>query len=370
MLAAPPKLPPRARYLHRPPVPPARLRCVCVVPARDEADRIVDCLEALRCQWSAAARPLHDDMAVVLVVNGTTDATAYRVAQWARPHPAHALYAVDVDFPADRAHVGSARRLGLELAAELLAATAVCPPERALLFSTDADSRLRHDAVSRGLAELDHADAFGAHIIAGEADTSVIGKLYNRYAALRGELRHRLYPEAHHRHAPHGVFGGAGFGVSLAAYRAVGGLPELPYDEDQEMRRRLRAGGRRVSYPRGVVVHTSTRTDGRTPWGMAHQLVAWSQQHALGRWPLVPGRSGLVAKYLRKARWRELYRSTARAEPFERVWRRYWLREAVQARHLNRYPLVELPRAVSELEGGRLATLEYVESVPVPARAS
>lgn len=370
MPAPPPALPRGARYLHRPPAVSPRLRCACVVPARDEAARILACLEALRCQWSAGGRPLHDELAVVLVVNGTTDATAHRVAEWSRSHPARALWAVDVDFPADRAHVGSARGLGMHLAAGLLAEADACPPERALLFSTDADSRLDHDAVAGGLAELTRADAFGAHIVAGEPDPSVVGGLVNRYGRLRGALRHACFPEPHDRHPPHGVFGGAGFGVSLAAYRRVGGLPELPYDEDREMRAALRAAGCRVSYPRDVVVQTSTRTDGRTPWGMARQLAAWEDQHARGEWPRVPGYAGLRAKYTRKAAHRLRWRADGGPGAFEAAWAAHWLDPEVQARHRRRYPLVPLPRAVRELEAAASAPLEDVEPVPggaVPA---
>ena len=357
-----------ARYLYAAPHAPRRLRCACVVPARDEARRIVACLEALRCQWTRHASSLREELAVVLVVNGTTDHTAYQVLQWAALYPSFALAVVDVDFPAPRAHVGSARGLGLGIGAHLLRALSEAPPERRLLFSTDADTRLAHDAVDRGLEELGRADAFGANILAGEPDTSRIGLLFNRYRDLHAELRYAVYASPHDRHPPHGVFGGAGFGVSLSAYEGVGGLPEVSFDEDQGMRARLLDGGYRVSYPRDIVAYTSTRTTGRTPWGMAKQLAAWEAEAAREEWPLVPAREGLLAKYRLKARERQRWRGRADHPDrdhgdhrgFEAAWRRYWYSSDVQRRHARRYPLLPLPEATGQLELAARAALQHV----------
>ncbi len=341
-----------------------------VVPARNEAERILPCLEALRCQWSAQHGNLHRAFATVLVINGSNDATEYEALQWATAHPELAVTIVDVDFPEAMAHVGSARHLGFAYACALFAGSSV-PRTRQLLFSTDSDSRLAHDAVARGLDELERADAFGAHIIAGEPDPSRIGKVINRYATLLARVRFDNYAQAFERHPPHGVFGGAGFGVSRAAYEAVGGVPRLAFDEDQHMRRRLLDAGYRVNHPRDVIVYTSTRTEGRTPWGMARQLAVWDEDYAHGRWPIVPGAAGLLFKYELKAALRRSYEGDGSEAPhadvlpafarpawalararasYELAWRALWTDADFAHWREARYAQVPLPQAVRELE--------------------
>lgn len=342
----------------------ARPLAAVAIPARDETARIAGCLEALRCQWSPQTGRLEDRFAVVVVVNGTSDATAYEVVRWARAHPRFPLLAVDVRFADGDAHVGSARRYALALAGDLLG-----DDPRGLLFSTDADSRLRHHAVARALAESARVDAFGAHIVTDGPDPSRVGRLFNRHRALRAALRHRLFPEPHERSAPHGVFGGAGFGVRLGAYRAIGGLPPLPYDEDQALRAALRCGGFAVSYPSDVVVTTSTRLAGRVPWGMARQLSAWAADEAAGRWPLAPSGSALRYRYRRKAAMRAAHAAASDPEPFELVWRRWWESPAIARAVAALFPPLPLPAAIRSLE----RALEHVEPVaasPVAAEVA
>ena len=334
-----------ARYLAAPDELPKYLSAVAVIPARDEARRVVTCLEGLRCQWNPQFGSMHQQVAAVLVVNGTRDATAFEAMKWQAIHPTFALFIVDVQFARDKAHVGSARRLGLDVAAALLEQTVA---EAGLLFSTDADSRLAPTALSIGIQELSRADAFGAHIVAGEEDASVIGLTMNRYNELKAQLRFRHYRSAHERHPQHGVFGGAGFGVSLHAYRAVGGLPQLAYDEDQEMRRRLLGQGFRVSYPKDIVVYTSTRTTGRTPWGMAKQLEAWERDAERNAWPEEYCAEGLVEKYDAKARTRNAWAVTNSNEAFEQYWQREWHR--LMGGRPQSTPKVPLPEAVASLE--------------------
>ncbi len=84
-----------------------------VVPVRDEAERIADCLRALAYQHDAAAD------GIVLAINNTTDATAVivRALRLSLKVPVHVL---EREFPPEQAHAGSARRLGMEHAAFLL----------------------------------------------------------------------------------------------------------------------------------------------------------------------------------------------------------------------------------------------------------
>ena len=360
-----------AHYRIAPARLPAGLRCAVVVPARDEAERVLTCLESIRCQWDQAGRLLGPRVLTVLVVNGTTDHTLHRVRQWCALHPATPVVVVEANFDPARAHVGSARGLGLRIGAAALAAAGEPPAGRQLLFSTDADTHLAHDALARGLDELTRVDAFGAHIVAGEEDDSRVGQVVVRYQALKGRLRRAYYPLPFERGPQHGVFGGAGFGVSRRAYREAGGLPELPYDEDQGMRTRLLESGARVSYPRDVIVYTSTRQDGRTPWGMAKQLAAWAELEA-DYWPPAPSAAGLRAKYQLKRHLRERWQQSGRIDEFERSWRAHWLSDSVQAAFARRFPEPDLLTAVASLEAelartGQNAAPRVVGPEPRPA---
>lgn len=339
-------------------------RAAVVVPARDEAARILPCLESLRCQWSLDGRSMAGHFPVVLVVNGTSDATCGEVLRWVGHYPDLPLVLVDVDFPSAEAHVGSARGLGLEIAAALLEQNGW---GKRLLFSTDADTRLAPNALAEAYALLQRgADAVGAHIVAGEEDTSKIGLKINAYRALRSSLRHRYYPGEFDVQPSHGDFGGAGFGVSLEAYREVGGLPRVAYHEDQQMRRRLLDAGLKIAYPRTVTVYTSTRTDGRAEWGMARQLAAWEDDHAAGKWPLVPCTNGIVWKYAlkgalragaepldyfdRTGRLAEVWTGTQHRRSFEARWRDFWSHPDTVATREARFPQRPLPEAIAELK--------------------
>ncbi len=359
-----PKLPHGGRYAVSVGAADQAWHSAVVIPARNEVDRILSCLEAIRCQWSVDGRSLAGQFVTVVVVNGTTDATCGEVVRWHASHPTVPLVLVDIDFPAAEAHVGSARSLGMEIAASLLEQNGT--GER-MLLSTDADTRLAPNAVAEAYAWLERgADAVGAHILAGEADPSQIGAVINAYRALHAALRYRYYRGALDTQPTHGDFGGAGFGVSLEAYRQVGGLPIRSYDEDQLMRRRLLDAGQVVAYPRSFVVYTSTRTDGRAEWGMAKQLAAWENDYAEQKWPLMPCVNGLVWKYALKASLREgrppinyfdpsgrlveAWGRTDTTAPFEARWRAFWSdADTVQLREA-RFPKRPLPEAYATLK--------------------
>ena len=356
-------LPHGGRVLARPTVSPRRWHTAVVIPARNEAERIIGCLEALRCQWSPAGRSLTGDFVTVLVVNGTTDATATQALHWHAAHPQFPLLLVDVDFPAAGAHVGAARGLGLDLGVALLRAWGTGP---GLLFSTDADSRLESTAIARARLGIERgADALGAFIRTHEPDTSQIGAVINAYRRLSSRLRQRYCPCPLGTVDPHGDFGGAGFVVTVDAYSRAGGLPRTRWDEDAGMRRRLLASGAVVAYPRDLVVYTSTRHDGRAEWGMAQQLAVWEADHRAGRWPTAPTAAGLVWKYALKAALREgldpdgyfdptggLAAAWSRIPddaPFEARWQRFWDDDITVELRERRFPQTPLPQAYHSL---------------------
>ncbi len=357
-------LPAGARLLLIPSAPLAPWRSAVVIPARNEAQRIVACLEALRCQWSVTGRTALGDFVTVLVINGSTDASVQEVYRWHLSHPEMPLLLVDVDFPVDLAHVGSARGLGFDLAIDLLRQHG---QGQRMLFSTDADTRLGASCLAEAYRWLERgADAVGAHIRTSEPDTSRIGAVVNAYRNISREIRQQYYPSPLAQEAQHGDFGGAGFGVSLDAYQKAGGLPRLSFDEDQGMRRRLLDNGAAVLYPSNVAVYTSTRLDGRAVWGMAQQLAVWERDYEHNRWPMAPTASGLVWKYALKAQLRDgrrpgayfdrsghlasLWNGVEHNAPFEARWSRFWQDASTRQHRDALFPLLSLPLALRSLQ--------------------
>jgi glycosyltransferase involved in cell wall biosynthesis len=239
------------------------LSAIVVVPARDEAQRIAACLEAL------AAQTLPRDAFEVIVVDDGTDDTA----QVAGAAAARLGLTVTVILgPASGS--GPARRAGMDLACERLLAI---EHSDGLIASTDADSRPASDWLER---QLDHI-ARGAEAVAGQVvldpaeARDLPDGLLARRAREAGERLARvrqLDPAAEHHH-----FAGASLGVTAAAYRRVGGLEPVPSLEDARFGDRLRAFGVPIARAADVVVMTSARSDGRARHGLSADL-------ALGDW--------------------------------------------------------------------------------------
>lgn len=231
-----------------------------VVPARDEAAHVGGCLAAL----CAAARASPVPVDVVVVVNGSSDATA----DVARAHGARVL---EVPEPG----VGRARALGV---GDLLAGA---DPDVVWIATTDADSRVPPAWLSHQLALA----AAGAEV--------VVGTIRLPPAALSSHARwwaeyQRGVGAGGHRHVH-----GANLGLRGSAYRAVGGFAELEAHEDADIVRRLERDGAIVV--RSVVepVTTSARTVGRAPTGVATDLREWRSPGDAGPGD-TPGATGTI----------------------------------------------------------------------------
>lgn len=246
----------------RPPGP-GLLACV-VVPAHDEEARIGACIAALGAQRGVA----RDAYEVILVLDACTDATADRAAQAAADSPGLRLGMVAVEAHGS----GPARRIGMELAARRLARAG---RDRGLIASTDADTVadpdwLRHqlDLVSAG------AEAVGG-LIEVDAEGVPPGALARRDARLAGRAEATGDPRA-----PHPFFSGASLGLTVAAHRRVGGVPERVALEDQALEGALADAGIPIVRSRAVRVRTSGRTRGRVRHGLSADLRvdAWSER--------------------------------------------------------------------------------------------
>ena len=247
------------------------------MPARDEAQRIAGCLRALD---DAAARTPASVHVLILVndrgkVPARGTAAAVRAASFALRHVAVAQRSVRL--PDGEAHAGGARRRAV---AEALAWTGARPTDR--LLTTDADARLDPD----GFVRLDEAFACGAALALAEivciADPfdpvpqAVIDwgtpevMWRHRVRHLAETIRLGRLPER----PCHDDYGGAGIAATVGAYRALGGFPAVPSEEDLRFVRAADEAGLPVDRGSGAIVRVLARATGRAEGGMASALAA------------------------------------------------------------------------------------------------
>jgi hypothetical protein len=244
-----------------------------VIPARDEQERIGNCLASVR--RALAVLPDGVAVAVAVVLDRCRDATPERVAALLADWPQAVAVPVTGEVVPLRsaAHgvtalprrprgtgVGALRDLGVR---EVLHRLGAHPAAGTWLLSTDADTTVPpHWA----LAHLQLA-ADGAHAVAGMAD--LMGVEHLTAAAL---ARYRAIVERGTHGDTHQHVYGANLGVRADAYLAVGGFPSHGSGEDHDLWRRLRAAGYTLAQPAGVRVRTSARLHGRADDGLAGLL--------------------------------------------------------------------------------------------------
>ena len=250
-------------------------RIAIAVPARNEAERIDACLEAL-----ANLKTDHrvGGVTLVVAVNNSADATVSRARGFGRRWRGN-LDIRKLTLPADRAHAGWARRLALD------AASLHLRRPRDVLMSTDADTIVDPNWL---VATLDHLDA-GYDAVAGLARLDP-----RELRALPREHRRRLALIRRYQNAltwlettdgqedglaRHSYEGGASIALTLRAYRLIGGAPTPPVGEDKALFSAIRAAGGKVRHARDVAVRTSARLKGRAPGGASDTLALWGRQN-------------------------------------------------------------------------------------------
>jgi hypothetical protein len=299
-----------------------RLAAIVAIPVKDEAERIVACLDALASQRDKRGRPLRaETFGVVLVLNNCTDGTVNVVRSVQHRLP-YCLWIIDRELPKAMAHAGWARKLAMDAAADLLTAADASPPR--LILTTDADGCVGPRWIAANLAAV----ATGADLVAGfvradrvdhaQLPIEVIrrGRLESRYEWLLAELQARLDPEVHDPWPRHRIASGASLGVTLAAYRRVGGLSPIATGEDRALAEQLTLIDGRIRHCLAAQVVVSCRLDGRAVGGMAATI----RQRALDPELACDPALEPAARLVRRARWRaELRRRhrEGRLQPYE-----------------------------------------------------
>ncbi|MDQ2726638.1 MAG: glycosyltransferase family 2 protein [Actinomycetota bacterium] len=215
-----------------------------VVPAKNEARLVVDCIEALAAAAASVAVPV----ALALVFDDCTDATPDLAAG------AAARLGLDLRMTEIRASsVGAARRRGM---AETVAALGVAGT---WLATTDADSVVPPHWLTR---QLRHAQA-GASVVAG---TVGVEDWSERTAAVR-RMAEGAYRGLERRHVH-----GANLGLRAESYMEVGGFIPVERDEDIALMAALARAGNHIVWADDLAVTTSSRRVARVPAGFATYL--------------------------------------------------------------------------------------------------
>ena len=246
--------------------PPHPAFTAVAIPARDEADRIGACIEALDAQTGAQFD------AIVLLVNNTVDDTI-GVACRVPLRPGTRLHIVERFFSSDQATAGYARQQAMAHAAALAGPDGV-------LLTTDADGQADPDWLAANLAAI----AGGADAVAGWVELHPIdwGQIPARlheddarecaYDALCDELHARLDPDPADPLPRHTQNSGATIAVTAAAYARCGGVPPIASGEDRALIAALRRVDARVRHAQEVHVTVSGRIEGRSQGGMADTI--------------------------------------------------------------------------------------------------
>ena len=257
--------------------PCAVRRCAAIVciPARNEADRIGRCLAALAVQRDRNGAPVvPGSFAVLLLVNNSTDATAQAARSMAQQVP-YPLEVLEITLESG-ATAGGARRRAMEEAAARLRAG----ERNGVLLTTDADSAVSPSWYAENMRHLeDGADCVAGYIDAEAPEIVSLGaaflergRLEDMYLRLVAEIYALCDPRPHDPWPNHRVSSGASIAVTLAAYDAVGGMPDRALGEDGAFTAILEEKGFRVRHPLDVSVLTSCRLNGRAAGGAADTM--------------------------------------------------------------------------------------------------
>lgn len=298
-----------------PPTP--GIRVVVVIPARDEADHLPSCLQALADQvgldGAAVDRRVYE---VIILANNCTDATARLARRFAAEAAnAPAIHVVERAYPESEAHVGTARKWLMDRACDRLEGIG---RDRTLIASTDADTRVGRTWIAAQLDAVDRgADAVAGSIRVALAELRRLGPHVRRaywldlaYRRLKLELEARLDPNPLDPHPRHDFHGGASLAITPAMYRRVGGLTPLRSLEDVALTEALwRVDARFVHSPR-VRVRTSGRLAGRADGGHSHGLRRWAANAP----ELVPDVADLEAMLATRGALRRWHRAALRPE--------------------------------------------------------
>lgn len=285
---------------------------IVTIPAKNEQRSIGETLSALFGQIGFSGDPLPTgEFEIILLADGCTDETAdiARSLGIGSPFP---LHVIETDPEERSSGVGAARRMLMDMAAEMLASGS---SSDALIATTDADTKVAPDWVVQTRAALTPEVAAVAGLVEvdfksaepGDPAIASYQQRYETYERMRCELAARLEPIPHEPGSRHSINTGASFAVRADVYRKTGRMPALRTGEDIAFYRKLLTDGHLVRHSRDVKVHTSGRETGRVSGGLADALGGWRSCVETGGAYLVESPGVLAEYYKIRARIREVF---------------------------------------------------------------
>jgi len=339
----------RALWRQLPP-PAAELQACVIIPAKDEAHNLPATLAALASQAELDGTPLPTGcLEIIVLANNCQDRTAAAVRQLAYCYPGLALHVAELQLPGELAHVGQARRLLMDAAAQRLEMTAGAA---GLILSTDADTLVATDWLAACRAEVAAGaaavggriltrsdDAAPEELVAGNpcsallvSESLAVRRTQLRdatYHLLRNQLECLLDPCEHDPWPRHHQHFGASLALTVAAYRQVGGLPVVRYLEDEALWQALCRHDLPVRHSPRVRVSTSARQQGRVEVGLSWQLREWAARAQEQREPEVDCPRQLAALWQARRELRAYWQG--RCQPTPAGFREWALMLRVQA---------------------------------------
>ncbi len=297
-------------------LPDPYLRLSVVLPAKDEAENIPLALDALRCQQQLTGEPMpYPCYEVLLLLNNCTDDSAAVTERYQTRYPAFPLRVAVVQLPPERANVGTARRMLMDVAQSRLQQANQLA---GIIASTDADTVVDSCWMAHILSEIDGGcDMVGGRILT-RSDGQAVRLNYLRdctYRMLIARLEDRLDPLAHDPWPRHFQHFGANMAITCTAYEQIGGLPKVPYLEDEALYRALLRTDYRVRKSPLVRVVTSTRTTGRAEIGFSEQLRYWEGINQLRQCQLVEPAGAIYRRLQNRRQLRLLWQNRAGGVP-------------------------------------------------------
>ncbi|WP_460620405.1 glycosyltransferase family 2 protein [Hymenobacter tenuis] len=299
---------------HCAPPPLRALQATIIIPAKDEAHSITAVLAALAAQTDLQGCPLPMQKFEVLVLaNNCQDGTAQVARAAAAQYPTLTVHVAEITLPPAEAHVGRARRLLMDEACRRLEMAGNASP---FIASTDADTLVSNTWLAAIEAELAAgADAVGGRILTPSSGSWNPSRRYQlqdaTYHLLCARLEQLVDPISHDPWPRHHQHFGASLAITAAAYRQVGGLPVVPYLEDEALCQALLRHDLRLRHSPAVRVFTSDRHEGRVAVGLSWQLRQWATLQQAQQEPTVENPTCLMAEWQLRRAVRQLWQQPA-----------------------------------------------------------
>ncbi|WP_420146573.1 glycosyltransferase [Spirosoma sp.] len=295
--------------------PSSHLQVSVIVPVRNEAHHLTDTLEALRRQLDTNGLPLNPALyEVLLLANNCTD-SSYEVAfQYQHQHPSFSLHIAQIHLPANKANIGTVRRMLMDEAYQRLMSAGRTD---GIIASTDGDTVVDKHWVYNIMLEIAKGnDAVGGRILTRPDQSEV--RLYHlrdvMYRTLVAKAEALLDPCSHDPWPRHFQHFGASLAVTCQTYDRVGRLPKTPYLEDEAFYQALLRMDAKVRKSPHVKVFTSSRIQGRVDVGFSEQLRYWSAMNQSNQCQLaMPAEAVIIRlqnRYLLRNYWQLLDRSS------------------------------------------------------------